>query len=204
MRHLNHVITASAAALGAIAFSVAAQAIQLADGTVYFENPPRLIDSSILERSVADSNVKYYFHLTVPEDAGEALQRVEIAQQHGDLFTREVEFEAEESTAHIGHRRRGDDISIESVQFDEDIQRITLTFNPPVPPGTDLTVRLNAERNPRRAGVYLFGVTAYPEGDVTYGQFLGYGRFHIYDNGSDFFRSFSHSLRAYPKTRQSF
>jgi hypothetical protein len=193
MRYINHVITASTAALGAIALSLTAHAIQLADGTVYFENPPRLVDSSILEQAVADSNVKYYFHLSVPDDAGEALQRVEIVQQNGDLFTREVEFEAEESTAYTGHRpRRGDDITIGSALFDENSQTMTLIFDPPVPPGTDLTVRLNAERNPRRAGVYLFGVTAYPEGDIAYGQFLGYGRFHIYNNGSDFFSNFSH------------
>lgn len=193
MRYLSYLAktiaaTTTAAVIGAIALSTTNQAVQLSDGTVYFENPPRLVDSSILEQSVSDSNVKYYFHLSVPDNAGEPLQRVDIVQQHGDLFTREVEFEADESVAYTGHRRRGgDDISIASAVFDKDTQTVTVTFEPPVPPGTDLTVRLNAERNPRRAGVYLFGVTAYPEGEVAYGQFLGFGRFHIYNNGSDFF-----------------
>lgn len=189
MRHSTYFATIATAALGAIALSATTQAVQLADGTVYFENPPRLVDSSILEHSVANSNVKYYFHLRVPDDAGEALQQVEIVQQNGELFTREVAFEPEESIAYTGlrPRRRGDDLPLGTTLFNEETRTVTLIFDPPVPPGTDVTVRLNAERNPRRAGIYLFGVTAYPEGDIAYGQFLGFGRFHIYDNGSDLF-----------------
>ena len=72
--------------------------------------------------------------------------------------------------------------------IDEDQQSVTLTFDPPVAPGNTVTIALEPERNPRRSGVYLFGVTAYPSGEKTYGQFLGYGRLHFYDRGGDPFR----------------
>lgn len=41
------------------------------------------------------------------------------------------------------------------------------------------------------SGVYLFGVTAFPAGEKSHGQFIGFGRLHFYnDGGSDIdFRS---------------
>ncbi|MEB3210223.1 MAG: DUF2808 domain-containing protein [Leptolyngbyaceae bacterium] len=174
--------------MSAIGFGTA-QAVQFSDGTVHFENPPRLIDSAIREQSVSDNNVKYFFLLSVPEDAGEPLQRIEIVQEHGDLFTREIDFDPEDSVAYIGHRRSvGEELTIGTSDFNDDTNTMSLTFDPPIPPGTDLTIRLNAERNPRRSGVYLMGVTAYPEGTEPSGQFLGFGRFHIFDSDNDFFR----------------
>ena len=41
----------------------------------------------------------------------------------------------------------------------------TVTFNPPIQPGQTVTVALDATANPWYGGVYLFGVTAYPEGN---------------------------------------
>ena len=189
MRYINTLVMSAPIALSAIGLGVAAQAVELSDGRVYFENPPRLVDSSIRERSVSDNNVKYYFHLNVPSNAGEPLRRIDIVQEHGDLFTREINFEADESVAYVGHRRsRGEELGISGASFDDETNTVTLTFDPPISPGTDVTVRLNAERNPRQEGVYLLGVTAYPEGEVPRGQFLGFGRFHIFDNGSSFLR----------------
>jgi hypothetical protein len=193
MKHLNmNRLTfwafAAATSLGMVGTQVA-HAVQLADGTTHFESPPRLIDSAIREQSVADNNVKYFFLLSVPDNAGESLERVEIVQENGTVFTREIDFEPEESIAYIGHRRRvGEQVSISHSEFDDETNTIALTFDPPIPPGTDLTIRLNAERNPRRSGIYLLGVTVYPEGDIPQGQFLGFGRFHIYDNDNDWFR----------------
>ena len=163
-----------------------AHAVRLADGTVFFEQVPRLVDASITRQSVSDSNVGYYFDLSIPSDAGEALERIDITQQDGDLFTREVDFELDESQAFVGRRRdRAEPLSIGSVAVDEDTHTVSVTFDPPIPAGTDLTLRLEAEKNPRRSGVYLFGVTAYPEGTPSHGQFLGFGRFNIFDNGND-------------------
>lgn len=172
--------------VGHISVNGAAQAVRLANGTVFFEQVPVLVKASITQQSVSDSNVGYYFDLSVPSDAGEALKRIEITQQDAGVFTRTVEFELDESAAFVG--RRGDraaTIPIGQVELDEENHTVSLTFEPPVPAGTDLTLRLEAERNPRRSGIYLFGVTAYPDGEPSHGQFLGFGRFHIYDNDRD-------------------
>ncbi|MEL6221720.1 MAG: DUF2808 domain-containing protein [Cyanobacteria bacterium J06627_8] len=188
MHDFKRLAIATTATLSAIGVG-AAQAVQFSDGTVHFENPPRLIDSAIREQSVSDNNVKYFFFLSVPDNAGEPLQRVELVQENGDLFTREIDFEPEDSIAYVGHRRSvGEELTIGVSEFNDDANTMTLTFDPPIQPGTDLTIRLNAERNPRRSGVYLFGVTAYPEGTTPQGQFLGFGRFHIFDNSNDLFR----------------
>lgn len=61
-----------------------------------------------------------------------------------------------------------------------------MSFDPPVPPATTVTLRLRPERNPRISGIYLFGVTAYPTA-AKRGQFLGYGRLHFYDRDSNLF-----------------
>jgi Protein of unknown function (DUF2808) len=45
-----------------------------------------------------------------------------------------------------------------------------------VMPGTTFTVAVEAERNPIHGGIYQFGVTAYPVGEGTTGQYLGTGR----------------------------
>lgn len=177
-------------AVTGVAMGSAAHGVRLADGTVFFEQVPRLVDASITRQSVANRNVGYYFDLSVPDDAGEALERIEITQQDADVFTREVDFELDESQAFVGRRRERDQpLSLGAIEVDDDTHTVSVTFDPPVPAGTDLTLRLEAERNPRRSGVYLFGVTAYPEGTPSHGQFLGFGRFHIYDNdGTSIFR----------------
>ena len=187
---LNLWIIAGAIALSTPGLGHIAQAVRLADGTVFFEQVPRLVDASITRQSVSDSNVGYYFDLSIPNDSGEALERIDITQQDGDVFTRTVDFELDESEAFVGRRRdRDQPLPLGTVEVDEETHTVSVTFDPPVPPGTDLTLRLEAERNPRRSGVYLFGVTAYPEGTPSHGQFLGFGRFHIYDNGgSSIFR----------------
>ena len=184
MKRLNRWMIGTLA-LASLSIGSAAQAVRLADGTVFFEQVPRLVKASITQQSVSDSNVGYYFDLSIPSDAGEALGRIDITQQDADLFTREVDFELEESQAFVGRRRdRDQPLSLGTVSVDEDTHTVSVTFDPPVPAGTDLTLRLEADRNPRRSGVYLFGVTAYPEGTPSHGQFLGFGRFHIYDNDS--------------------
>lgn len=59
---------------------------------------------------------------------------------------------------------------------------VTVAFNPPVQPGKTVTVALRAKKNPTGGGIYLFGIKAFPGGENSYGQFLGYGRLHFYSN----------------------
>lgn len=159
-------------------------AVQLRDGKVYFEHPPSLVSAATTERRTSDSSAYYYFTLTIPADAGEPLRQVEIAQRDGSTQGRLVQFNAEDSRAFMGTRRdRGDEISLGENQFNRDAQTLSIVFEPPVPPGTTVTLELQPKRNPRQDGIYLFGVTAYPPGSDPYGQFLGYGRLQF--DGSD-------------------
>ncbi|NJN86201.1 MAG: DUF2808 domain-containing protein [Leptolyngbyaceae cyanobacterium SL_7_1] len=173
--------------LGAIA-APTTHAIRLADGTVYFAQPPSLSAASTTRSNTFVSNATYYFTLNLPDTAGEPLQRVAIAQQDGTTAARRVRFDAEDSRAFVGTRRNRDaELTIAAATYNEENQTVELTFDPPIPPGTTFTVGLSPRRNPRTDGVYLFGVTAFPAGESAYGQFLGFGRLHFYDGGNDFF-----------------
>jgi Protein of unknown function (DUF2808) len=170
-------------------FSMPTQAVQLQNGTTYFTVPPQLVSASATEKRVSASGVSYYFTLSVPTDAGEPLRRVEIVQRDGSIHSKLVQFDAEESRAFVGTQRdRGADLTLGENSFDRDSQTLSVVFDPPVPPGTVVTLDLRPKRNPLRDGIYLFGVTAYPEGKDGYGQFLGYGRLQF--DGSDLFPFF--------------
>ena len=125
----------------------------------------------------------YYFTLNVPQNAGEPLQAIKIVpRRNADT----VEFQPSESLAFAGTRyARGPALSLASIGGFEpsDTEEMTVVFDPPVQPGSIVTVALKPRRNPDLGGVYLFGVTAFPIGENSSGQFLGYGRFTFYDNG---------------------
>ncbi len=185
--------TAIALALGSTTLAISGinplAAVQVADGTIYFDRPPSLAGATATRSDVYASRPRYYFTLEIAEDAGEPLGQVMIAQETSYGAFGDVIDDLRSAEAFLGTRRDRDQaVTIQNVSIDEDQQSVTLTFDPPVPPGNTVTVALQPERNPRRSGVYLFGVTAYPAGEKTYGQFLGYGRLHFYDRGGDPFR----------------
>jgi Protein of unknown function (DUF2808) len=173
------------APLGILVTLRSAPAIQLADGTVYFASPPQLGAVSSTNSAVYAWVVTYYFTLTVPANAGEPLGKVTIAQTEG---TDTVRFSPKEITAVAGtSRRSAPALSLGEVKVDRPTRTVTVNFNPPVPPGKTVTIALVPERNPLYGGVYLFGVTAFPAGEKTHGQFLGFGRLHFYESGHDGF-----------------
>ncbi|MDY6940487.1 MAG: DUF2808 domain-containing protein [Cyanobacteriota bacterium] len=156
--------------------------IELGDGTVYFERPPSLEAASLTFDTVRAWSSTYFFTLDVPDNAGEPLQRITIEQHEG--FDRRLQFNTDETLSFEGTRsERGETIALSEVTHDRATQTVSIVFDPPVAPGTVVTVGLRPVRNPRVAGVYLFGVTAFPAGESDRGQFLGYGRLHIYSNG---------------------
>ncbi len=170
-------------------FAMPSQAVQLRDGKVYFVHPPSLVSAATTERQAFASSASYYFVLSIPADAGEPLQQVDIAQRDGSIRSRLVQYDSEASQAFTGTRRdRGDDLNVGENRFNRDTQTLSVIFDPPVPPGTTVTLILHPKRNPRQDGTYLFGVTAYPPGTDAYGQFLGYGRlqFDSSDSSSPF------------------
>lgn len=186
MKNLTPIATAIALSLSAIA--PVTQAVQLADGTIYFNHPPRLM-SAITTRDTANAwNAKYYFTLTVPENAGEPLQDIAIAQHDG---IDDIRFNLDKTEAFAGtYRDKQSPFNISQVTQNEETNAVSVRLDPPVPPGTTVTIALHALRNPRSSGIYQFGVTAFPAGDKIYGQFLGFGRLHFYRNGNGFFWDF--------------
>ncbi|MCU0565141.1 MAG: DUF2808 domain-containing protein [Oculatellaceae cyanobacterium Prado106] len=164
-----------------------AEAVQLRDGRVYFVQPPRLLSLSTSENRASASTATYDLTLTIPEDAGEPLQRVVIEQRDGDSNLRNISFDPTDVEAFVGERGdRGEPIPLGETTFDRETQTLSVQFNPAVLPGTTVILRLEPRRNPRSEGVYLFGITAFPPGETAYGQFLGYGRLHFYSSGDPF------------------
>ena len=161
------------------------QAVQLADGTTYFVQPPSLEQARTTYTNVNAPTATYYFTINVPESAGEPLQRVTIDQRQG---TDRVRFDLKDTRAFEGTSfKKGAKLSLGEVTRIPDTPTISVILDPPAPPGRTVTVALRPIRNPQFSGVYLFGVTAFPPGEKSHGQFLGFGRFQFYGNGRDFF-----------------
>jgi hypothetical protein len=170
-----------ALALSIATLTPSAPAVQLQDGKTYFVSPPQLQDFVTTERRILAS-ASYFLTLTLPEDAGEPLQKVTITQKDGSTRSRQIRIE--NSQAFEGTRRdRGADLPIQATNFDAETQTVEVVFDPPVTPGRTVTIELEPDRNPRRDGIYLFGITAFPPGDSE-GQFLGYGRLHFDGSGN--------------------
>ncbi|GAB4460015.1 MAG: DUF2808 domain-containing protein [Elainellaceae cyanobacterium] len=165
-------------------------AVQLADGTVYFERPPSLVDYATTRSTTFAPNPTYYFTVTLPPDAGEPLQRITVEQRDSSTHARRVDYRLDETYAFVGMRgERGDRLSLGSVAYDRDTQTLAVTFDPPVPPGATATLALRPRRNPQLDGTYLFRVVAFPpepDNGSAHGQFLGFGRLHF--ERPEFFR----------------
>lgn len=157
-------------------------AIQLQDGTVYFAQPPRLVKAVTTRSETYAWSATYYFTLSLSPDAGVPLERVTITKTEGGG---KIRYNPEKTIAFEGtHRDKGQRLTVEAVAIAEETDTVSVTFNPPVPPGKTVTIGLRPLRTPKYGGIYLFGVSAFPAGEKSYGHFLGYGRLHFYD-GSD-------------------
>ncbi len=155
------------------------RAVQLADGTVSFAKSPRLTSARTTFKWVRVWGAKYYFTLAIPEDAGEPLQKVTISQRQGSDT---IKFLVEETFAFEGtFNNRGKPLATETFSENEGSTPLLVTFIDSVPPGSSVTIGLKPRQNPRWAGVYLFGITAFPAGEKPRGLYLGVGRLHFFD-----------------------
>lgn len=153
--------------------------------TAYFSKAPRLLGASVTFNGVRVRNAKYYFNIELPKDAGTNLQQIAIAQRQGQ---ENIKFRLEDTVAYIGtNRDREDPIAIANVTQNESTGEIMVLLENPIPPGTTFTVGLKPRRNPFYDGVYLFGVTAFPQGNNPQSLYLGAGRLHFYRGNDNFF-----------------
>jgi hypothetical protein len=152
-----------------------ASANPLADSKLVFEHAPQLVKASTTQLAAFVSGGTYEFTLTVPQDAGAPLQAVTISQAANAA---KIQFAPDQSHA-VANGTTVPISAIGGASSDD----VTIAFERPIPPGSTVTISLLAQRNAGGAGVYLFGVTAYPVGDATNGLFLGYGRVSLFNQG---------------------
>lgn len=146
-------------------------AIELADGTVWFEKSPRLLKITSTYTSIYLRGSTYYFTLELPQDVGEQLGKVVINQRQG---FEDIRFKLDDTRAFVGtNREKGESLTIEKTTQDAETGAIAVTFDQGVEPGTTVTVGLRPIRNPITSGAYLFGVTAFPAGEKSHGIYLG-------------------------------
>lgn len=156
---------------------ISSQAAQPADGAAHFAQVPKLLGVSVDFKSIRVPRSRYDFQLNLPDSAQKPLRKVTFEQKEG--FD-SISFNLKDTIAFIGNNREKL-LPIQSVTADSE-GKVTVTFEQPIPPGTEFTIRLRAKRNPSTGGTYFFGVTAFPDGENVHGQFLGFGRLQFYDS----------------------
>ncbi|MBE9028220.1 DUF2808 domain-containing protein [filamentous cyanobacterium LEGE 11480] len=142
-------------------------------GQIGFRSALRL-NSFTTNSEVSGLPATYRVKLMLPANAGRSLQAVKIMQ---DVNVDTVRFDPSETQVSLSS---GAKTPLASVGGVEQPGTATVVFNPPIAPGETVTVDLPVRANPSD-GIYLFGVTAFPEGENTLGQFLGFGRLHLND-----------------------
>jgi hypothetical protein len=157
-------------------------AVQLADGTVAFAKPPRLLDAITTFRTVGARAAKYYFTLALPQTADEPLQKITVNLRQG---ADEIDYRLDKTIAAVGTaRNQAEEIAIDQAVFDAETETVTVTFAKPISPGTTFTLGLKPKHNPDFDGTYLFGVTAFPAGEKSQGIYLGAARLQ-FEKSSD-------------------
>ena len=168
-----------AISIGGVAVRVT-EAVQLRDGIVYFVQPPKLVDATTTYKDVNVWGATYYFTINVPENAGESLQKVTITQKEG---AENIRYDLNDTRAFVGTSDRKESrLTLGAVIAERETRTVTVNFDPPVTPGQTVSIALRPVKNPSFSGVYLLGVTAFPVGEKSHGQFLGFGRFQFYSN----------------------
>ena len=152
--------------------------IALNKGQKFFNRSPRLIDSKATHNNSDSTFATYYFTIEVPSDAHVPLKAIKVEQRENyEMIT----FKQDETLASIGDTYDKEQaLSLMAIGGEaDDTGSVIVSFDKPIQPGQTVTIGIKPERNPDKGGTYLFGVTAYPEGDSSQGLYLGAGRFNI-------------------------
>jgi hypothetical protein len=151
-------------------------------GQTFFSQPLYLVRAAVFpDQDYVPST--YEFTLTIPKDAGQPLKAVTITQATN---VETVQFDVTRSKVFNSWRAAGSEIQLASVGGNQpsNVGEVMIVFDQPVLPGNTVTIVLAARRNPIGSGVYQFGVAAYPDGENSLGQFLGYGRINFHGNSN--------------------
>lgn len=142
-----------------------------------FVQPPRLVSAVTSHKDANVLGVSYYFTLFLPEQAGASLQQVDLCLTEGVTYPK---FSIRGTQAFAGTRgNRGAELPLGLVVTDPSSRTLSITFDPPITPGRQITLELRPLRNPT-PGTYLFEVKGYPTGETARGQYVGLGRLDFY------------------------
>ena len=170
--------------VAAIALTQAARAVELADGTTAFLQPPQFLSATTTNDSVMRRNATYFFTLDLPDNADAPLQRVVIEPQNLTHFLQPYRLDRTVAFAETPGTPRSE-LGLGNVSINEETKAVTVEFDPPVAPGRQVTIGLRPQRNPRVDGIYIFRVTAIPVGDQPQSHIAGHGRLYFIDNDRD-------------------
>jgi hypothetical protein len=160
-----------------LSLSFSAYAQQLNDSTFFTGQPPLFVGAQTPDSTVNWPNAHYYFTFHLPNNSVESLGKVTIQQQENVSI---IPLDSASTYAFIGTQGNvSKPLAIQTTQ-DPQTQAVTVVFNPPVPPGTTFTIRLEAQRNPPNEGTYLYSVTTFPAGNNPTGLPMGVGRLSFY------------------------
>ncbi len=159
-------------------------AIELEDRPTLFSYPLDVLDVRV-PNNWQYQRSDYQFTIDIPAAAEKPVQTVTFFQVEGADYPR---FSTRRTYAYEGSvgvaspaENRTQKLNI-STADDWDNRTVTVTFDPPVPPGRQITVALNAT-NPRD-GIYIYEVAATPPNTEGLGQRIGIERLNFYQ-GSD-------------------
>ncbi|MEM6254300.1 MAG: DUF2808 domain-containing protein [Cyanobacteria bacterium P01_D01_bin.156] len=161
-----------------------AEAVELADGTTAFLRPPQFLDAFTTNDHAMRRNATYFFTLDLPEDADAPLQSMIIAPQNLTHYLQPYRIDETVAFASAANGAKNE-LELGDVVVDDDTQAVTVEFSPPVSPGQQVTVGLRPQRNPRLGAIYVFRVTAVPEGDQPQSHIAGHGRLSFTRNDRD-------------------
>ncbi len=167
---------------GAALLTFPAVAVEFPDGRVAFDIPPYLNQTYTPYTTTFFPQPTYFFGLSLATTAGEPLERVVIRPLDNQ---EDIYFVPNLTQAWLGKPHRNTPrAQIASVEVNPETFDIEIQFNPPLPPGSFLTIGVSPYRNPALDGVYQFSVVAYPRGGAqALGQEIGTGRLQFYRTG---------------------
>ncbi len=159
---------------------VPAGAVQVGDGTRYFNRVPVLVSNQAYDRAF-NAPARNSFVIALPADAGESLGRIEI--DLGD-FGSDYSIDTGRTAVYDLEERR---IAIKNTtvlapRSLKDNPVVSIELAEPLQPGKTAVIQLRVSLTPRIGGAQLLGVTAFPAGEKAHGQFLGFGRVNLWDN----------------------
>lgn len=163
--------------VSSLSLSLSAYAQTPDNGTFFTGQPPLFVGAQTPDSTINWPNAHYYFTFHLPNNSIESVGKVTIQQQEN---VEVIPLNLANTYAFIGTQGNvSKPLTIQTTQ-DPQTQTVTVIFNPPVPPGTTFTVRLEAQRNPSNAGIYLYSVTSFPAGNNPMGLPMGVGRLSFY------------------------